>query len=70
MTAAPTDCHRNICLSEQGSCGDPSLWCMTLLQVMGLLLHGDAAFAGQGLVAELLQMSNVPGGQAMASQEL
>jgi 2-oxoglutarate dehydrogenase complex dehydrogenase (E1) component-like enzyme len=43
---------------------------MTLLQVMGLLLHGDAAFAGQGLVAELLQMSNVPGGQAMASQEL
>ena len=31
------------------------------VQVMGLLIHGDAAFAGQGLVAELLQMSNVPG---------
>lgn len=31
-------------------------------QVMGLILHGDAAFAGQGLVAECLQMSNVPGG--------
>ena len=30
-------------------------------QVMGLLIHGDAAFAGQGMVAELLQMSNVPG---------
>lgn len=30
-------------------------------RVMGLILHGDAAFAGQGLVAECLQMSNVPG---------
>ena len=30
-------------------------------RVMGLILHGDAAFAGQGLVTECLQMSNVPG---------
>lgn len=30
-------------------------------QVMGLLLHGDAAFAGQGLVAETLCMSELLG---------
>lgn len=29
--------------------------------VMGLLLHGDAAFAGQGIVAEMLQLANTPG---------
>ncbi len=29
--------------------------------VMGLLLHGDAAFAGQGVVAETLQLANTPG---------
>jgi 2-oxoglutarate dehydrogenase E1 component len=28
---------------------------------MGVLVHGDAAFAGQGLVAETLQMSSLPG---------
>ncbi len=30
-------------------------------QVMGLLLHGDAAFAGQGLVAETLDLSELKG---------
>ena len=29
--------------------------------VMALLLHGDAAFAGQGVVAEMLQLANIPG---------
>ncbi len=31
------------------------------LEVMPLLLHGDAAFAGQGLVAETLMISELPG---------
>lgn len=30
-------------------------------QVMPLLLHGDAAFAGQGIVAETLMISELPG---------
>ena len=30
-------------------------------QVMGLLMHGDAAFAGQGLVAESLDLSELKG---------
>jgi len=30
-------------------------------QVIPLLLHGDAAFAGQGLVAEVLNLSQLPG---------
>jgi len=30
-------------------------------QVMGILLHGDAAFAGQGLVAETLDLSDLKG---------
>ncbi len=30
-------------------------------QVMGMLLHGDAAFAGQGLVAETLDLSELRG---------
>lgn len=30
-------------------------------QVMPMLLHGDAAFAGQGLVAETLMISELPG---------
>ncbi len=30
-------------------------------RVMGLLVHGDAAFAGQGLVTEVLQLHNLQG---------
>jgi 2-oxoglutarate dehydrogenase E1 component len=30
-------------------------------KVMGILVHGDAAFAGQGLVPEVLQFSGLPG---------
>jgi len=30
-------------------------------RVLGILVHGDAAFAGQGLVAETLQLSNLHG---------
>ncbi len=30
-------------------------------RVAGVLVHGDAAFAGQGLVPETLQLSNLPG---------
>ncbi|MEZ4404222.1 MAG: 2-oxoglutarate dehydrogenase E1 component [Kofleriaceae bacterium] len=30
-------------------------------QVMGILIHGDAAFAGQGLVTEVLQLHNLAG---------
>jgi len=30
-------------------------------RVVGLLIHGDAAFAGLGIVAECFQLSNAPG---------
>ena len=30
-------------------------------QCMGVIIHGDAAFAGQGVVQELLNMSEIPG---------
>lgn len=30
-------------------------------KIMGILLHGDAAFAGQGLVAEMLELSGLRG---------
>jgi 2-oxoglutarate dehydrogenase E1 component len=30
-------------------------------RVVGVLVHGDAAFAGQGLVPETMQLSNLPG---------
>lgn len=29
-------------------------------QVMSILLHGDAAFAGQGIVYETFHLSNLP----------
>ena len=37
-------------------------------QIAGLLIHGDAAFAGLGIVAECLQMSRVSG-ELIASWE-
>ena len=30
-------------------------------RVMGLLIHGDAAFSGLGVVAETLQLADTPG---------
>lgn len=33
----------------------------TRSKVMGLLIHGDAAFAGLGVVAECLQLADTPG---------
>ena len=38
-------------------------WCTDLLcvvQVMSILLHGDAAFAGQGIVYETMHLSDLP----------
>jgi 2-oxoglutarate dehydrogenase E1 component len=34
---------------------------LEMKRVVGVLLHGDAAFAGQGLVPEVLQLSSLPG---------
>ncbi|MEO6772967.1 MAG: 2-oxoglutarate dehydrogenase E1 component [Kofleriaceae bacterium] len=34
---------------------------LEMRRVMGILVHGDAAFAGQGLVPETLQLSSLPG---------
>ena len=36
--------------------------------VAGLLIHGDAAFAGLGIVAECLQLSNTPGAACRRSK--
>lgn len=33
------------------------LWCN---QVMAIIMHGDAAFTGQGVVYETVEMSNLP----------
>lgn len=35
-------------------------------RVLGLLVHGDAAFAGLGIVPECLQLSDAPGAPALA----
>lgn len=34
--------------------------CFACLQVMSILLHGDAAFAGQGIVYETFHLSDLP----------
>lgn len=34
--------------------------CLSFLQVMSILLHGDAAFAGQGIVYETFHLSDLP----------
>ena len=36
-------------------------------RVMGLLIHGDAAFAGLGIVAECFQLADVPGEQKLVT---
>lgn len=33
---------------------------LTFLQVMSILMHGDAAFAGQGVVYETFHLSELP----------
>ena len=37
-----------------------SLIVLLLLQTMSILLHGDAAFAGQGVVFETFHLSDLP----------
>ena len=39
-------------------------------RVMGLLIHGDAAFAGLGIVAECFQLADVPGEQKLVTSSL
>lgn len=34
--------------------------CWMILQVMSILMHGDAAFAGQGIVYETFHLSDLP----------
>lgn len=40
---------------------DDTGWAAARRAVMGLLIHGDAAFSGLGLTAETLQLSDLPG---------
>jgi len=40
---------------------DDAGWAAARAAVMGLLIHGDAAFSGLGLTAETLQLSDLPG---------
>lgn len=35
-------------------------WCRLFAQVMSILMHGDAAFAGQGIVYETFHLSDLP----------
>ena len=62
LTANPShlECVNTVVLgkvrAKQRQLGDESR-----SQVMGLLLHGDAAFAGQGLVAETFDLSELKG---------
>lgn len=35
-------------------------WCRLFVQVMSILMHGDAAFAGQGIVYETFHLSDLP----------
>ncbi|MDR3450345.1 MAG: 2-oxoglutarate dehydrogenase E1 component [Alphaproteobacteria bacterium] len=46
---------------QQQRSGNTSVTDTALKEVMGLLIHGDAAFAGQGIVAETLTLSALRG---------
>ncbi len=46
---------------QQQRCGSTSITEEACDQVMALLIHGDAAFAGQGVVAETLMLSDLRG---------
>ena len=46
---------------QQQRCGSTSITEEACDQVMPLLIHGDAAFAGQGIVAETLMLSDLKG---------
>jgi len=46
---------------QQQRSGAPIINENAMKQVMGLLIHGDAAFAGQGIVAETLTLANLKG---------
>ncbi len=46
---------------QQQRCGSTSTTDEVCGQVMSLLIHGDAAFAGQGIVAETLMLSDLKG---------
>jgi hypothetical protein len=46
---------------EPGGGEHDARWAAATRAVMGLLIHGDAAFSGLGLAAETLQLSDLPG---------
>jgi 2-oxoglutarate dehydrogenase E1 component len=46
---------------QQQRCGSTMLTDDAMKQVVGLLIHGDAAFAGQGIVAETLTLAALKG---------
>jgi len=46
---------------QQQCAGDATLNDKARQQIMGLLIHGDAAFAGQGIAAETLMLSELRG---------
>lgn len=46
-----------MCHSSQLSCWTGYVW---FIQVMSILMHGDAAFAGQGVVYETFHLSELP----------
>lgn len=46
---------------QQQRCGTVDVSAEARTQVMGILIHGDAAFAGQGIVPETLMLSELKG---------
>lgn len=59
-TSAPSGL---IAFPEDISCNLTGVYnfaCFLILKVMSILLHGDAAFAGQGIVYETFHLSDLP----------